>query len=162
MDKEIQYVEKQFLDAGYPKWLIKKKIEDTISIMGNYKKKGTQPDKSERWLVLHLAYAGEKAQKVYNGLFKLIPDTTCRITIAWTSVKLYALLPKFHPKGTVESKDCNLKSIYLKSDVIYQFTCGECGQIYVGETQRRLSVRINEHQKSKKSAIHDHLKTCSG
>ena len=60
---------------------------------------------------------------------------------------------------------------YLRSDVVYKFSCGRCNAIYYGETCRHLSVRVGEHSgvspftrkksKSKKStAVKDHKLFC--
>ena len=46
---------------------------------------------------------------------------------------------------------------YHKSHLVYEGQCS-CGENYIGETQRNLSVRINEHQdKAKLSEPAKHL-----
>ena len=48
--------------------------------------------------------------------------------------------------------------MFLKSSVVYKFTCAGCGSRYVGETSRHLSTRIKEHLASdKNSHIFKHL-----
>ena len=48
--------------------------------------------------------------------------------------------------------------MFLKSSVVYKFTCAGCGSRYVGETSRHLSTRIKEHLGSdKNSYIFKHL-----
>ena len=45
-----------------------------------------------------------------------------------------------------------------KSFVVYKFSCAGCGTSYIGETQRHITTRINEHLKSdKNSHIYKHL-----
>ena len=34
---------------------------------------------------------------------------------------------------------------YLKSRVVYQFTCASCGARYIGDTNRHFNTRVNEH-----------------
>ena len=46
------------------------------------------------------------------------------------------------------------------SDVVYKFTC-KCGQVYIGETMRRLATRILEHSKPK-SPLMSHINECEG
>ena len=59
----------------------------------------------------------------------------------------------------------------LTSGVVYKFQCGLCNESYYGECVRHLNVRIGEHigislltrkkNKSKGSALSDHLLLCS-
>lgn len=163
MHTELNFIEDQFSCAGYPNKIIKEKIRQTIAIMGNYNpaKPKYDDDKSHRWIVLHLQWAGEAAEAVYKRIFKQVPATICRVTIAWSSVKLYALLPRFiatTPSTPEDAESSSLKSIYLQSDLIYKYSC-DCGCVYVGETMRRLEIRIKEHQ-TKKSSIQLHLNEC--
>ena len=47
---------------------------------------------------------------------------------------------------------------YLKSRVVYKFSCAGCNSCYVGETTRYLDTRIEEHlKKGKKSAEYKHI-----
>ena len=46
----------------------------------------------------------------------------------------------------------------LQSYVVYQFTCAGCKACYIGETERHLNTRTDEHLgKDKKSHIYSHL-----
>ena len=60
---------------------------------------------------------------------------------------------------------------FLRSDVVYKFSCGGCNATYYGETCRHLCVRVGEHlgvspltvkkSKSKKSkVVKDHMLFC--
>ena len=62
---------------------------------------------------------------------------------------------------------------YLRSGIIYKYTCNSCNAVYIGETFRHQHTRFCEHMgisgltgkemKSKKdSAIRDQLLTCDG
>ena len=39
---------------------------------------------------------------------------------------------------------------------IYDITCNDCGEHYIGETARTLEKRLGEHQKQTTSAIREH------
>ena len=46
----------------------------------------------------------------------------------------------------------------LRSRVVYKFSCAGCNACYIGETNRHLSTRVNEHLTSDKSShIYKHL-----
>ena len=44
-------------------------------------------------------------------------------------------------------------------DLVYKYTC-HCDQVYIGETKRRLAVRVKEHCHDKKSSIYAHVMNC--
>ena len=49
---------------------------------------------------------------------------------------------------------------FQKSGLVYGYEC-PCGAKYVGETKRKLEVRIQDHnQKSRNTAVYSHIKTC--
>ena len=53
-----------------------------------------------------------------------------------------------------------LKSDYpllSRSGVVYQVTCGDCDQFYIGMTSRRLGQRMAEHRDSVESALNKHV-----
>ena len=54
----------------------------------------------------------------------------------------------------------NFDKKFLKNNLVYLYTCS-CGQTYVGQTKRRFSVRIHEHQTRKTSVIFKHSQSCS-
>ena len=71
--------------------------------------------------------------------------------------------------SALEKRVCDLKSCPLKStscfikNTIYQISCKYCDEIYIGETQRELHLRLKEHLKSillcdDKSAMSVHFK----
>ena len=43
-----------------------------------------------------------------------------------------------------------------KTGVVYDITCSDCGEHYIGETARTLEKRLGEHQKQTTSAIQEH------
>ena len=44
--------------------------------------------------------------------------------------------------------------------MVYKYTC-KCGKVYIGETERRLAIRVDEHEKGKSSAVFDHIPICA-
>jgi hypothetical protein len=49
------------------------------------------------------------------------------------------------------------QSFSQMTSVVYKFVCAGCNSSYIGETQRHLSVRINEHFKDKNLHVFKHL-----
>ena len=69
------------------------------------------------------------------------------IKIVFSSLKVGAL---FSVKESVPK--------YLRSFVVYRFTCPGCNASYIGETTRHLSTKIKEHlETDSKSHIFKHL-----
>ena len=111
---------------------------------------------SNRWIVLHLPWSGDEAEKQVSKLRRLLPIETCRISIAYTTNKFRQLLPIFRPKPDQNSTPINRK--LLQNNLVYKYSC-ECGKEYIGETLRRLAVRAGEHSK-KSSPMSEHLAEC--
>ena len=158
MHEEFEHLRQQFRQAGYPDYLISKKIQQTVEIMLGYKKQEPKPDEdvSNRWIVLHLPWCGEPADRHLSKIRRLLPRDVCRITVAYTTTKFRNLLPSFRPK-VPEASD-NKAHIMCMSNLVYKYPCA-CGKSYIGETKRRLATRAKEHGQPD-SKISDHLAEC--
>ena len=68
-------------------------------------------------------------------------------------------------KTTKMSYYCNAKDRipdYLKSHVVYEFSCPACNACYIGKTNRNLGTRIKEHcGLDKNSSVFNHLAECN-
>jgi hypothetical protein len=159
VDKELRYVTKQFIESGYPKSLISEKINITLTkmlypetLMTNIKTK----EPGQKWLPLFLPWSGDEAHKYIISLQRSIPSDFACVTFAYSTSKLRTLLPSF----STSTKESQIDQRFLHSNLVYKYTCN-CGQVYIGETERRLAVRIKEHQTSKTSAIFEHIQECA-
>ena len=155
----FQFISKQFAQVGYPKWLISQKINFTLTkVLYPHtlpKNSTTQPEQKTRWLPLFLPWAGEPAHDSIKQLRRCIPNDFAKVSIAYTTAKLRSLLPSF--STNTQSPE---NRILLANNLVYKYTCS-CSKVYIGETKRRLSIRITEHQTKKESAISDHVVTCT-
>jgi hypothetical protein len=158
----LEFIQTQFSQVGYPKWLISQKINHTMTkilyphTLPQPKTNTTNtPEKKVRWLPLFIPWGGEKAHESIKFLRRSIPNDFAKISIAYSVSKIRSLLPSFSTNNqSPENK------ILLSNNLVYKYTCA-CEKVYIGETQRRLSIRITEHQNRTESAIHDHILVCS-
>ena len=158
----IEFIRKQFSQVGYPKWLISQKINHTVTkvlyphTLPQHKSNDTEnTEQKVRWLPLFIPWAGDKAHESIKSLRRTMPQDFAKVSIAYSTSKIRSLLPSFSTNDqSPENK------ILLANNLVYKYTCS-CSQVYIGETQRRLSIRISEHQNRKESAIHDHILVCT-
>ena len=108
-----------------------------------------------KWTVLFLPWSGVPASAIVNKIRKTLPRDHSRISIAYTTQKVRDLLPRFDTCSSTENKENKVLSC---SDLVYKYSC-ECGQVYIGETKRRLAVRISEHA-NPKSPMMQHIQMC--
>ena len=166
--REIRTIEKQFKASGFPPKLIYSTINKTTEKMHSQKSNititqtTTAEDEEEIvWFPLFINYSGEKAHQSIIKLRKALPSAkNLRVTTAYKSQKFHLLLPKFTTcNSTKEQRK------FLRNNLVYKYTCS-CGEVYVGETLRRLSIRISEHCKKpttktpNDSAIYKHVSQC--
>ena len=164
MHNEISRIKSQFRKVGYPLWLIQDKINKTLAKILYKSNPAHYPnpdahlrDPTElptKWTVLFLPWSGVPASKIVNKIRKTLPRDFSRISIAYTTSKLRDLLPRFSTCEPPANK------ALPASDCVYKYTCS-CGQVYIGETKRRLAVRISEHAKPK-SPMMEHINSCEG
>ena len=150
MHIELETVSKQFRNCGYPADFISSRINQTITKMlypHTIPKSDTQDEQPDRYTVLHLPFCGDDAFKTANFMRRKIPAEHSRVSISTTASKIRDTLPKLNT-CTIETRKPLIRNC------VYKYTCS-CGKVYIGETKRRLIVRINEHAKS--GAIRDHI-----
>ena len=116
-------------------------------------------------LYISLQYIGIQSLQVKKRLQQLFKDYMpyCKLKVVFNS-------------------NCRLKDMfvfkdkipkYIKSSVIYQFTCSNCNVTYIGKTNRHFHVRICEHlgisrytnkdlkyNKQSTTAVREHLRNC--
>ena len=103
------------------------------------------------WTVLHLSWSGQGPHRIIQDIRRKLPRTVSRISVATTATKLRDILPKLN---TCVRRPSPL----LARNLVYKYSC-QCGQVYVGETLRRLSVRAKEHN-AKNAPLFKHTLEC--
>jgi len=150
--------------VGYPIQLIEKKIQQTLAKLlyksnpdhypnpDAHRKDPTDP--LTTWSTLFLPWSGADAGAIVNRIRRTLPREHSRISVAFTTSKVRDMLPRFSSCKPPENR------AILSCDIVYKYTC-KCGQVYVGETKRRLATRISEHS-AKKSPLMRHINECEG
>ena len=72
---------------------------------------------------------------------------------------MYVSYKTFNVESYFSLKDSVNK--FYKSRVVYKFKCpGDLDNQYIGETERQLFVRIQEHINPSNSAVFEHIESC--
>ena len=83
MHREIKVLSEQFRDVGYPAAVVNDKVNVTMTRVLYPENAPKRKDPSElpnKWCVLHLEWAGEKAHKQVIKMRYQLPKEHCRIT----------------------------------------------------------------------------------
>ena len=144
-DKQIEKekISKALHNCGYPEWTIKRG-EQLVKKQSEKQPSNQNKGKSKKKGFVVLPYVkglGEKVKRVLNQ---------------------YGVTTAFKPYKTIRQelvapKDKIKKE--QKTGVVYHIKC-ECGQDYIGETERQLKDRLSEHTRKssvEKSAMANHL-----
>ncbi|XP_078614276.1 uncharacterized protein LOC144883555 [Branchiostoma floridae x Branchiostoma japonicum] len=128
---EKEKVKDALRQCGYPEWALRE--GDNNSNKGK-KQKGSHTE--------------EKAPPASYAVLPYMKGVTERLKRAFAkhNVSLYSKPGYTLRNALVRPKDPLLPS--EKCGVIYKVACEECGEVYVGETERSLGERTMEHQKS--------------
>ena len=114
-------------------------------------KKHKEPSNSTHVLYYKLPYIGNLSTEIKQKIVK-----HCKYDCKSTNIKI-AFSP-FKVGDLFSVKESVPK--YLRSFVVYIFTCPCCNASYIGETTRHLTTRIKEHSETdSKSHIFIHLNT---
>ena len=145
---ELDFLTETFVEInGYPKWLVyqtiklEKEKRNAINITDQISE--IQNDSQHKNFQLVVPYQGKKGESIMkrftNTIVNTFPETKVRVT--YTSTRL--------------SSQFNLKDktpFEHQHNVVYKAKCPDCNHTYVGETGRRLAVRVEEHAETDKTS----------
>ena len=98
-----------------------------------------------------IPYINRVSEKYGRNITKILEDSGVNINVSYRTCKVGSY---FSLKDSVNK--------YYKSRVVYKFKCpGDLDNQYIGETERQLFVRIEEHIKPSNSAVFEHIENCS-
>ena len=126
-------------------------IDSRVKCYLDHKIGDTKNKKSEKTpCYFKLPYIGKYSDYTNKKLVKIV-ENLCK-----EDIRIKLIFTPFKINTFFSSKDSVISA--LKSNLVYNFSCAGCNACYIGETERHLSTRINEHlHTDKKSHIYKHL-----
>jgi len=133
-EKNLDLIIKILLDNGYPLHLIFNSIRNRLQPFIHSNKKITSDEKEDnsRLPFFTIPYVSCITEKFIH-FFK-------KITFSKLAFTCYNKLNKF----IKVHKD--VLPVLSRSNVVYKINCSDCDASYVGQTERTLNTRVNEHK----------------
>jgi len=127
--EEDAHVEEALRACGYPSWSFTK-VRRQIESRG-IKKKRKKKEVSEYRPLIVIPYV----EKVSESIVRVMKKHNVPVAMKpWKTLKGFLV----HPKDKQEKEDV--------TECIYKVPCANCDKTYVGETGRKLGVRLQEHR----------------
>jgi hypothetical protein len=157
---ELETIRKIFKANSYPSRLIETVISDFIkshsineeSFETNIVQQKEKAADSKKKVFLKIPFVGRPSSRLQRRIQEQLQNDDLRIKVAFSTTKVGEYF-------SLKSKCSTL----FKSNVVYKFTCSrDRSTTYIGETQRHLFKRIQDHRgDDKNSAIFNHLYQCN-
>ncbi|CAF3209260.1 unnamed protein product [Rotaria sp. Silwood2] len=138
---------------GYPVNLVKRKIRNTIDQHQKKTTKSTEQKKLKKALFIPITYYGNEtfimSNKIKNVIESLYPMT--QVIFGY---RKSLTLAKLFTKNYKGKEPMNI-------GVVYQLSCNNCDQVYIGQTKLNVIERMKQHkeglQKPDTSRAADHM-----
>ena len=144
-DSEWLKIRELLIKNSFPPKFIDDQIEQ-IEISGLNENKETTKEKQ----FLSIPYINKVSEKFGRNIRKILEESGINIYVSYRTLKVGSY---FSLKDSV--------SKFYKSRVVYKFKCpGDLDNQYIGETERQLFVRIQEHITPSNSAVFEHIESC--
>ena len=143
LDAEINYIKLSLSNLAYPSWFIEESLNKTRKI--------------------HYS-SGERNKWSKEGIKLITLPFNQRLKDVTSKLKEKDIKLVFHFKNTIKRNLCFNQFGNKKKNAetgVYIIKCSDCNLSYVGETGRKLSIRLEEHSKAvrefdNRSAIANH------
>ena len=158
LENSLHNLKKHFVSNNYPPKLIDQKISEIknrnfTSLRNKSEEENEFRENRHKIFSLSLSFTSKRCETISRKIIKCFKSITpeYRINLCWKNITLRQLIcPRLKANEPIQNK----------IGVCYKFTC-PCGQEYIGETIRRLSTRIKEHQRPQgTTAICHHIREC--
>ena len=157
LSNEVKCIKKFAAYNGFPKWIAKNIIRQSLDAPHNHPRETTDEDEHIEKLYMFLPYNGKQAEAIVKRckkrLVKLFKrDKIVKFEVCFQSTKISFF---------TSNKD---RIPFLSnSGVIYEYRCPGCSKSYVGKTDNTLFNRTKEHGwKQKDSSVFKHFNNCAG
>lgn len=134
--QEITAITEALTNCGYPKWTIRS-VRRSIEEKKQKPKSATKKEEKNKGHVM-LPYIHGLSERLRRVLKQHKIGSTFKPfnKVSQTIV---------HPKDQIQKED--------KCGVVYEVACNSCDKSYIGETSRKLAVRIGEHRKDYETCV---------
>jgi hypothetical protein len=103
-------------------------------------------------------YINDKTDRQIQKVFK---DTGLPVRLYRKSFTLRNALRPRRRREECQKKNCTLNNdLCLTKNCVYQLTCQECKESYIGSTARPFHTRLHEHLTQDSSSVSSHRKIC--
>ena len=119
---------------GFPKKLTERTIKNSLKEKVN--KEASNDD--ENWINLYLPYE--------KGISEKIAKFSKKYNVKVVHTKSKSL------KNVLKQKQIENKNEHnITQGTVYKVSCNDCDKFYIGETGRKLNIRLNEHKRDAKN-----------
>ena len=133
LHKELTFLKHFFTQNGYPLKLIDSQIRKFL----NSKFSPATSTVTQRSFFLSLPYFGYQSEKLKTELLTLLQKY-------FPDIKFIIILVNKNTIGSLFNHKDRLP-LFMRSSVVYKYSCPLCGSVYVGSSTRTLKTRAYEH-----------------
>ena len=111
------------------------------------------------WLYMKIPYISERLNYRIRGIFR---KEDIPVRVAHKSYTLRRALSHNNKERTCTRANCPISGtkLCLLRNAVYQITCNNCNQHYIGSTIRFIHDRVREHLNNDNSSMKKHLSQC--
>ena len=114
------------------------------------------------WSYLKISYISERLNHKITKIFRKegIPVRVAHRSYTPGGLSRATALRRSVRICTRDNCPTSKTKLYLLRNAVYQITCNNCNQHYIGSTTRFIHDRVKEHLNSENSSVKKHISTC--
>ena len=157
IDIEFKKIRSFMLKNGYPSELIDKTVSYFLNKLHNTSSSTSPAFDNVKSYQIFLPYLGTFTKRIERKIKQGLKEHLPRIKFRFVYRASTRIRNLFNFKDRIPS--------YIRSGVVYQFTCASCNAVYIGETNRHTKTRLCEHMgisaltgNSSKTKVDSHIR----